>query len=321
MRADLTIKLGRARESHLPTVEIDRHRLRPSTTAPVVNPPGEADVSGPIPDDILGMLGNDEYGDCGPAATEHGRDFKALVEMVNGEPKFTEGFRYPHEAYTVWLYSQYLTAMGSSLKIDPGVVNSEWLLFLYQASKQQDDVVAFAEEPSSASAAQVLQDMIDFRGMLVGVELDQFYNQEFNENVPFGTLSTTPDPSLGHDMYWVGYSPQGWKFCTWGTYMEALPLWVVNCVQEKWVFMTKEEAETAGVDWESLTKELDSLVDAHPILSTLDYSKFGFDSFWKKAWAHLEVMLPSVHEVLSQVTDRVVLLAILKELAPLLRGL
>src|ERR1035438_1202087 len=214
-------KLGLKNESYLSSVEIDKYRILSVTDPSVVLTvaPTTADWSGGIPDSVLGMLGNSEYSNCGPAGDEHGRMFKGFMSITNGVVKWEPGFRPPHEPYTLWLYVQYLKLQGETLAQDPGVENSSWLLFMYNLTKTNPgtDTLAFAEWPLSTDPNQMLLDAIAMRGMLTAVALDAQYATEFQDDEPFGTLSTVPDQQYGHDMWWSGFRPGFKKYCTWST--------------------------------------------------------------------------------------------------------
>lgn len=285
-------KLGLSKESHLPSVEITNHR------AGAVNPgdaaPTESDWSGGIPDHVLGMLGNAEYSNCGPAGTEHGRMFKAFNHIIkshaaSGAISWSPGFRPPHEAYTLWLYSQYLKSMGETLAEDPGVENSSWLLFMYNLTKTDPgtDTLAFAEWPLSTDPNQLVLDAVALRGMLTAVALDAQYATEFQDDQPFGTLSTIPDQNYGHDMWWSGVSPGFENYCTWSTNHLATDPWVANCVLERWGTLTHEDADRIGANWDSLTATLNSETDAHPALSQVDFSKFARETFLQNMEMHV----------------------------------
>lgn len=280
-------KLGLARESHMPSVEIDKHRMAKAAISLIA--PTEDDWSGGIPGKILGMLGNADWSDCGPAGTEHGRMFKAILAVESGVPQWAAGFRAPHEPYTMWLYAQYLKTMGETLAQDPGVENSSWLLFMYNITKTNpgDDTLAFAEWSLTTDPNQLLLDATALRGMLTAVELDTDYNKEFNNDEPFGTLSIVPNPNYGHDMWWSGFGPTYKTYCTWSTYHEATLPWDAACVIERWGILTKEDAERTGVNWDSLTASLDAETDAHPALSGVDFSQFSRESYLQRLETHM----------------------------------
>lgn len=288
-------KLGLTKESHLPSVEIGKHRfpnvgsIAPAKDVEPTIAPSIADWSGGIPNSVLGMQGNADYSNCGPAGTQHGRMFKAFVSLDGDKVTWAPGFRPAHEPYTLWTYVQYLKSMGETLAQDPGVENSSWLLFMYNLTKTDPgtDTEAFAEWPLSTDPNQMLLDAISLKGMLTAVALDAQYSQEFNQDQPFGTFSTTPDQQYGHDMWWSGIKPGFENYCTWSTNHWATSLWVANCVIERWGTLTKEDAERTGTNWSSLTSALDAETDAHPVLSQVDFSQFTKESYLQKLELHV----------------------------------
>jgi len=263
-------RLGGVKESHAPD-GLKLHNLRKGIRTTVL--PAAADVSGGITD--WGMLGNDTYGDCGPAATEHLRMAKAVISVENGVPVYAKGFRPPHTAYTESLYFAYGRAQGEpGRKPDQGVGNITWLTWLYQQSKLNpgDDVVAFAEVDKSQGVDAIRQAMIDFHGCLVAVRLNQDAQAQFQNKVPWSVSSTDPVTMDGHDIALVAYGAapaqvtefsnltnvQDW-FVTWGDLQPATVDWDSDCIQDVWVFMTREDAERAGYDFDAAIAEIEKL--------------------------------------------------------------
>ncbi len=254
----------RINELHLPDLEL--HKFK--STAPLPPLPTSGDVRCSL--ENIGMLGNDEFGDCGPAATEHIRMMQAAISTINGQTTWVPGFRIPHTAYTEGLYFAYGRAMGEGgLHPDQGVANATWLLWLYQ----HKIIEGFAEVNVNASsglingdnaAARAHRAMIEFQGCLVAVSLTDDAEQLFQEGLPWTTANgETPDPQEGHDIALGAYSPTGDTFGTWGAWEESTIDWDNECIGECWVIVTKELAERSGYNFAAMTAVLDTLVDAH----------------------------------------------------------
>jgi hypothetical protein len=254
---------SRIGELHFPELEL--HKFK-TTALPPLAPTG--DVRHGLLGQNLGMLGNDEYGDCGPAATEHIRMIQAAISTTDGKTLYEEGFRVPHTAYTEGLYFAYGRAMGEQgLHPDQGVSNATWLLWLYQ----QKIIEFFAEVNVVAgvingdnAAARAHRAMLEFHGCLVAVSLTDDAEQLFQEGLPWTTANgETPDPNEGHDIALAAYSAAGDTFATWGAWQDATIDWDNECIGECWVVGTKALASEAGYDVAAVTAVLDTLTDIH----------------------------------------------------------
>lgn len=313
---------GRGPAKHLETLDIERHRLRDAVTAPPSVAPAEADGTGGYPESKLGMLGNDVLSNCGAAMWGHALMLKSVTGLsAFGVPLFVPGFKVPHTAYIEWLYFKYGAAMGQGPHSDEGVILADWFLFLYKLGLLE----AFGEETTKDSNQGRL-DMAAARGMAVGVSLDAQALQEFNAHQPWGTRSITPDPQMGHAVWWGKYDPTHEWFVTWAAYQPSTIPWETNCVDERWLLLTKQDAERAGVNFASLEAECKTLANNHPVISGLNQDDFTYESFVTEleeaghAFLH-EVghAVPFLKHLLETVTDREVVGLILKELKPLLR--
>ena len=96
-------------------------------------------------------------------------------------------------------------------------------------------------------------DLITFRGIICGVALTDNAENEFNSGQPWVVSETEqPDPNLGHGILWVAYDETHDTYVTWG----ALQLATLECsaafTEERWVIVTKEDAEANGVNYEAL---------------------------------------------------------------------
>lgn len=189
------------------------------------------------------MLGNDQYSDCGPAATMHYRMAKAGQVI----PSITE-------STTLTLYRAYGEAMGWGKDADQGVSNDTWLKFLFD-----EGIIEGYAELDASNLDEVHQAMLDFRGVLVGCSLTDDAEQDFEATPPVPwqvTPDDQPDPQEGHDILAVKYDPNGETMVTWGALQEVLVDWEQGEAYagdlECWVIVTSEDAERAGVDLAAL---------------------------------------------------------------------
>lgn len=206
------------------------------TAAP---PPPSGDVTNGVP--AWGMLGNDVYGDCGPAATMHYRMAKACTSG-----QYEEGFQVPTDTQTEALYFAYGRAMGEpGDQPDQGVDNATWLKYLYD----QGIIRGFAQlDP--ANLDEIHSAMLMFNGVLTGVALTDDAEQLFAQHQPWTTAQgENADPNLGHDVLLVGYGADGsGTVVTWGDTQGFDAGWEAACLQDAWVIITSEDAARAGVD-------------------------------------------------------------------------
>lgn len=177
------------------------------------------DVSKDITD--WGMLGNDQYGDCGPAAVAHER------MLAGAQPTAQE---------VIGLYLAYDKGQ------DEGVVLADFLLWLFQ----QGAVEGFAPvEPSTIDAI-----MAEFgRGVMLGVSLTDDAENLFNAGMPWTTAGgETPDPAEGHAILKVkSQSSNGdGTIVTWGADQVCTGDWLKACTDEAWVLLTKEDMGDAA---------------------------------------------------------------------------
>lgn len=232
----------------------------------VTSPPPTGDVRNSLVD--IGMLGNDVYGDCGPAATEHIRMVQGIMSVVNGKPQWEPGFRPPHTAYTEGLYFAYGRTQGEpGLYPDYGVDNQSWLLWLFQHGY----IEGFAEVDITPTVINGLtgqqrmhRAMLDFRGCLVGVRLTDDAEQLFNDHKPWTTANgESPDPEEGHDICLTAYDETYDVYGTWGAWQEATLDWTRVCANECYVILTKVLADRAGYDFNAAVEKLKAYPDVH----------------------------------------------------------
>jgi hypothetical protein len=179
-----------------------------------------------------GMLGNDQYGDCVPAAVAHER-------MLAGAEPTTE--------QVVALYMKY------DHNSDDGVNIADFLLWCYQ----QELIHGFAPvEPSTADAI-----MSHFnRGVLMGVSLTDDAEDLFSNGQPWTVADGEgPDPNEGHGILRVKAESAGGDrtIVTWGADQLTTAAWEAACAEEYWLVITDED--TISVDYPALQADLRAL--------------------------------------------------------------
>ena len=164
------------------------------------------------------MLGNDTYGDCGPAAYGH------ETMLSGGVPTTAE------------IEQLYLTYTGGQ---DVGVNLADFLLWLFQQGK----IEGFAPV-ESGTEFQVMDGLK--RGIYIGVNLTDADMGNFNNGLPW--VAGTPDPNEGHCVLVVkADDPNGnITLVTWGADQIVEHGWYEGCTEERWVFLTKEDLTDAG---------------------------------------------------------------------------
>jgi hypothetical protein len=192
-----------------------------------------------------GMLGNDVYGDCGPAATEHYRMAKAGHQIKAITTSYTEQ-----------LYFQYGTAIGElGPRPDQGVDNASWLQWLFHKG-----LIEGYAELASGNADVVRQAMLNFKGVICGVNLTDRAEAEFEQGRPWNvTRLERPDPMMGHDILLVAYNENSDTFVTWGALQKATVAWDEAAIEEAWVIITAEDAQYNGVNMAALQAQIRSL--------------------------------------------------------------
>jgi hypothetical protein len=229
-----------ARESHEPRLLLSGFR------EDTVTPPESWDGTHGITS--WGMDGNDQYGDCGPAATDHGdmakADDPALLGTL-GEPKYSG---------TLATYFAYGIAQGEpGPNPDEGVDNASWLGFLWKNGL----IEGYGEVPLD----QIREYAVLFDGLLIACQLSDEAEQEFEAGQPWNwSASEPPDPNDGHDVLLIQYADDGGvTVVTWGALQKCTAAWVEHNVTDAWAILTAEDAKRAGVNWAALIASLQAV--------------------------------------------------------------
>jgi hypothetical protein len=139
---------------------------------------------------------------------------------------------------------------------DVGANIADLLLYWYRAGT----ILAFAPVDHSDPAA-VDSAMAAFHGAYVGVNLTDDADNLFEQGQPWTTASgEQPDPNDGHCIVKVkadGQALDGWV--TWGALQPSTTAWTAACLEEAWVVISAEDADSANLDIAALKADIDAL--------------------------------------------------------------
>jgi hypothetical protein len=199
---------------------------------PLPQPP----PSVPVPVVAWGMLGNDQYGDCGPAGLEHG--FMAAAADTY-EPE-----TFPTEQQCVEYYLTYDDGQ------DEGVVLSQYLGYVQQNGYYGHTVTAYA--PVGVHDVPTLQFAIDaYDFAYCGINVTQAMMDAFDAGEPWTSAANQGEVLGGHCVPAVGYTDEYLTIVTWGQVQQvAWPAWH-GMSDEAWAVLSGELA-TAGTDGHGL---------------------------------------------------------------------
>jgi hypothetical protein len=219
-------------------------------STPLPAPVYPVDVTAGITD--WGMLGNGPdptctthpqgVGDCTFAGRQHYRMAKAAAA---GE---TETWETSNELVREYLKYDHGKDQGANI--------ANLLLHWYKAGI----ILAFAPvdhtKPTLVDAA-----MAAFHGAYVGVNLTDDADQLFEQHQPWTTAKgEQADPNDGHCIVKVkadGSQYDGWV--TWGGVQDSTLQWTTACLDEAWVIISQEDANSANVNLAALRADIDAL--------------------------------------------------------------
>lgn len=195
-----------------------------------------------------GILGNSEYGDCGPAGLVHG--------FMSGAADTAESETFPTQDQVV---SYYLAYTGGQ---DSGVVLSDFLAYARKSGFDSHTVSAYA--PVRVNDLQTLQFTVNaYDFAYTGIAVTQAMEQAFAAGQPW-TLGDLDSPVAGgHCVPVVGYD-SSWLYCvTWGQVQKiAYPAWQYMA-QEAWAVISGElvakGADGHGISLAALQADLGRL--------------------------------------------------------------
>ena len=251
-------KQGRLPAKRFPEMAFVEEYLK----AGVVIPPAEptADFTGGIATNDWLPLRNMDYGDCGIAGEYH----LEMADAAIGK----ESYPTLNDTIALNRYCSYLSYVaGKTITIamleanpalDTGVCLVDYLLWLFNEKL----IDAFGQLNVSKGRAYVQSWASVFYGSYMGVNLTDNDINLFNANKVWN--DTTPDPSEGHCLPYVCWSPSYDGYPTWAHLQMATPAWTAACCYnnpngEGFVIITKELAEIVGWDINSAIADIKSI--------------------------------------------------------------
>lgn len=239
-------KTGLKQESHRPELLL-------SNFLPPDHPLPHWDGTGGITN--WGMDGNDVWGDCGAAATDHYDMAKlAKVSLLNtlGNPK------YQGTLPTYWAYGLAQGELGTAPnppdEPDQGVDNATWFGWLFE----QKIIEGYAEVPLPYLNYYAPM----FGGAVVGQALPNSAIQDFEASppVPWGQANENPNPDEGHDTLYIAFHDDGsGEMVTWGGLQPITNNYINRFATDAWVTFTWEDAQRQGVNVQQLQETLKAL--------------------------------------------------------------
>ena len=208
------------------------------------SPPITFDFSGGLRH--WGYLGNDVWGDCVPAATEHLRMAKAVAATSTVlRPLYHVGFRPPGAPYTRLLYAQFLATLGEKPGPNQGVYPSQWLNWL-MAHQPHPLLIGWAPWPLQGGAdAAAREAASQFTGALIEYELTPRAYAMSSSQEPWGIAGTTaydqPSVRLFHEVALVRATPKVSVVVTWGQNKDVTPAFADLCTQSIIVCLMEED--------------------------------------------------------------------------------
>ncbi len=198
----------------------------------------------------IGMLGNDQYGDCAFAGFVHANQ---AVAFLAGET--------PPVLTTDDVVSAYLEFAGGK---DTGCSLAQVLQALYNDGILDVDVDAYA--PIDGGLPEVLQAIAAFGCAYLGVNLPMNAQEQLESGL--WTISSMDDEiEGGHCIDAIGYSidEQLVEIETWGQRIHATFDWLESYLEESWAVLfspAKDAGSLNGIDFATLLNDLDALPEA-----------------------------------------------------------
>lgn len=227
--------------------------------------PAKGDVTGGIT--AFGMDHNDQYGCCGPAATDHINMCKTLAgALASGydaanaitAAAAVSGQLLPGAPGVLPAYFAYGIAQGEpGPDPDEGVDNDSWLAYCFK----QGWIDWYCQlDPTNAN--EIRWGVNEAKGVLLGVELNDQAEQQFENDQPWNVgPGDEPDPNEGHDIAVVKYGQPGLEVVTWGALQHTTIRWdeAEEQVWDAWIFGTTTDAERLGINYSALLATITEL--------------------------------------------------------------
>jgi hypothetical protein len=174
-------------------------------------------------------------GDCGWAAPDHGNIAKTgdmSLLGTFGAPKYSPGIN-TYFAYGVSRGEQGQSPAPAN-EPDQGVDNLSWLQFLHA----NGIIDGFCEVPL---------DQLDIYasvgcGLLTSIQLYDQAQQDFSNQIPWGSNNEQPDPQLGHDTWLIQTQTTGGiSLISWGAVQPCTLFFRQNNITDLWLITDKDD--------------------------------------------------------------------------------
>lgn len=184
-----------------------------------------------------GMLGNDVYGDCGPAGDTHVNMANAWEAHEQPPGNVADPAVWPTAAQVVQAYLEFTGGQ------DTGVDLGQWLGWrMTHPIGPLPPIAGFAQVPDSGPVFEGA--VRTFGALYDGVLISRQAMAEAQSGRPF--TSTATDWVGGHCFPIVGRSTQWGEGITWGALQLFSWEWWQTCREESYVIFTQAQADAPG---------------------------------------------------------------------------
>jgi hypothetical protein len=98
---------------------------------------------------------------------------------------------------------------------------------------------------------------------MVGVQLPDDAETQFDANQPFEVTGAAPDPDAGHAIFHPGYGSEGGDYVTWARWdQKASAAWELQCIDEEYAIVTSDwinqvtQKTPGGLDLATLEQDI-----------------------------------------------------------------
>jgi hypothetical protein len=288
--------------------------------AALLEPPTSWDQTQGLTNQI-GWLGNMYKGDCVEAAEQHGRIFKALISFVNKVITYEPGFRAPHKEFTLADYYGYEAWAGiPGFQPDQGTEPYAYAKYLYEHGDQALAYASVGQAPYTDLTA-LKAAAVQFRGALLTIGCPpDMQNQFFKGQVLSVSPTNQPNWNEGHGIWLCGFddATQRAKIATWGTVVWCTYEFLLTCLSGALVFITKEDADAAGVNLAALETAIQQLPNPSPAAapttaiggdidefeSLLDHVRERIEEEAKNVPGEIKDFMTAIHKVIDAAMNR-----------------
>lgn len=205
-----------------------------------------ADTSVEIPTSLAlpaynwGMLGNDEYGDCLPAALFHCDESMYLRRGLRPYPYQTP------EVLVFYFACNDVPPGPPGSSSDQGTDPSVGMEFWQVKGLPGHKILGFGQLP--AGSPNVRRCIYEFGGVILAIALPDNWQSFVNGNgVANFTGKVTPDPNEGHGIVANGYTESGLAIVTWGEEGSADNPFVSSVLEQAFVPLSEDALNSAEV--------------------------------------------------------------------------